>query len=231
MVTDGESQPLRRTFYEAWATRASDRGPSAGRFDNGETMQQILRLRHEAAQLLDFKSYAEYALANRMAHTVPEVMDFLHELVLAARPAGANELAELERFAGRKLEPWDIGYFSERLQHSRFSISQEELRTYLPLPRVLAGLFEVAERLFGVRIRERTDVALWDSSARYSMCKAPTEHRSPASILMLMHARTSAAVPGWMTVSVVRLWGAVPYCQWPIWSAISCRPARAAPRC
>ncbi|HLK70387.1 MAG TPA: M3 family metallopeptidase [Steroidobacteraceae bacterium] len=167
VVTDGESQTLRRAFYEAWVTRASDRGPTAGRFDNGEVMQQILRLRHEAAQLLDFASYADYALANRMAHTVPEVMDFLQQLLRAARPAGASELAELERFAGRTLEPWDIAYFSERLQQSRFRISQEELRAYLPLPRVLEGLFEVAERLFAVRIRERGDVALWHPSARY----------------------------------------------------------------
>ena len=167
VLTDAESEPLRRAFYEAWATRASDRGPSAGRFDNGETMQQILKLRHEAAQLLDFASYADYALANRMAHTVPEVMDFLRQLVRAARPAGAAELAELERFAGRRLESWDMSYYSERLQQSRFRISQEELRAYLPLPRVLAGLFEVAERLFGVRIRERHDVSLWDPSARY----------------------------------------------------------------
>ncbi|HWG76074.1 MAG TPA: M3 family metallopeptidase [Steroidobacteraceae bacterium] len=167
VVTDADSEPLRRAFYEAWATRASDRGPSAGRFDNGETLQQILKLRHEAARLLDFASYADYALANRMAHTVPEVMDFLHELVRAARPAGAAELAELERFAGRQLAAWDVSYFSERLQQSRFRISQEQLRAYLPLPRVLAGLFEVAERLFDVRIRERTDVALWDPGARY----------------------------------------------------------------
>ena len=167
VITDAESVPLRRIFYEAWATRASDRGPTAGRFDNGETLQQILQLRHEAARLLDFSSFADYALANRMAHTVPEVMDFLRRLVRAARPAGAAELAALERFAGRKLEAWDIGYYSERLQQSRFDISQEELREYLPLPQVLSGLFEVAERLFGVRIRERTGVALWDPSARY----------------------------------------------------------------
>ncbi len=73
VVTDGESEQLRRAFYEAWATRASDQGPSAGKFDNGAVMEDILRLRHEAAQLLDFASYADYALANRMAHTVPEV--------------------------------------------------------------------------------------------------------------------------------------------------------------
>ncbi len=167
VMTDGESEPLRRAFYEAWATRASDRGPSAGQFDNGPVMRDILRLRHEAARLLDFASYADYALANRMAHSVPEVLDFLRQLVRAARPAGAAELSALEQFAGRTLAAWDVSYYSERLQKSRFNISQEQLREYLPLPRVLAGLFEVAERLFDVRIRERADVPLWHPSARY----------------------------------------------------------------
>jgi oligopeptidase A len=167
VMTDGESEPLRRAFYEAWATRASDRGPSAGQFDNGPVMADILRLRHEAARLLQFASYADYALANRMAHTVPEVLDFLRQLVRAARPAGIAELAALEQFAGRTLAAWDLSYYSERLQKSRFDISQEQLRQYLPLPRVLAGLFEVAERLFGVRIHERKDVPLWHPSARY----------------------------------------------------------------
>ena len=167
VMSDGESQPLRRVFYEGWATRASDRGPSAGRFDNGTVMEDILRLRHEAARLLDFASYADYALASRMAHTVPEVMEFLRSLVRAARPAGAAELSELQRFAGHPLAAWDINYYSERLQHSRFAVSQEELRDYLPLPRVLAGLFEVAEKLFDVHIREREGVPVWHPDVRY----------------------------------------------------------------
>lgn len=173
-VTDAESEPLRRAFYEAWTTRASDQGPSAGRFDNGAVMEEMLRLRHEAARLLDFPSFAEYALANRMARTVPEVMDFLRQLVRAAKPAGAAELDELERFAGHKLEAWDITYYSERLQHSRYAVSQEQLREYLPLPRVLTGLFEVAEKLFGVRIREHDGVPVWHPDARYFEVQSPS---------------------------------------------------------
>ncbi len=118
-------------------------------------MEDILRRRHEAARLLDFGNFAEYALATRMAHSVAEVLKFLHELAGAARAAAQAEFAELEAFAGRKLAAWDVGFYSERLQRERFNVSQEELRPYFPLPRVLAGLFEVAERLFGVRISER----------------------------------------------------------------------------
>jgi oligopeptidase A len=166
VVTDAESEPLRRAFYEAWTTRASEQGPNASRWDNSPVMEEILKRRHEAARLLDFGNYAEYALATRMAHSVEEVLKFLHELAGAARTAAQAEFAELEAFAGRKLAAWDVGFYAERLQRQRFSVSQEELRPYFPLPRVLAGLFEVAERLFGVRIRERPGAAVWHPDAR-----------------------------------------------------------------
>ncbi|MBV6416878.1 MAG: Oligopeptidase A [Steroidobacteraceae bacterium] len=167
VITDAESPALRRDFYEAWTTRASDRGPLAGRWDNTQTMEDILRLRHEAARLLDFDSFAAYALATRMAKTVPEVIGFLRELSRAARPAALREFAELETFAGGRLEPWDVAFQAERLQRSRYTVSQEELRPYFPLPRVLTGLFGVVERLFGIHIIERTDVPVWHPDVRF----------------------------------------------------------------
>jgi len=166
VVTDAESEPLRRAFYEAWTTRASDQGPNAGRWDNSAVMEEILRRRHEAARLLNFNNYADYALATRMAHSADEVLKFLHELAGTARAAAQAEFAELEAFAGRKLAAWDVGFYAERLQRERFSVSQEELRPYFPLPRVLAGLFEVAARLFGVRIQERAGAPVWHPDAR-----------------------------------------------------------------
>jgi oligopeptidase A len=167
VVTDAESAELRRAFYEAWTTRASDRGPTAGRWDNSTVMEEILRRRHAVARLLDFPNYAQYALATRMAHSVDEVLGFLHELAAAARGAALAEFAELEKFAGRRLAAWDVGFYAERLQRERFRVSQEELRPYFPLPRVLAGLFEVAERLFGVRIRERAGAPVWHPDVRF----------------------------------------------------------------
>jgi len=167
VATDAESAELRRAFYEAWTTRASDRGPTAGRWDNSAVMEEILRRRHEVARLLDYPDYAQYALATRMAHSVDEVLGFLHELVGAARAAAQAEFAELEAFAGRKLAAWDVGFYAERLQRERFRVSQEELRPYFPLPRVLNGLFEAAERLFGARIRERAGAPAWHADVRF----------------------------------------------------------------
>ncbi|HEX6397167.1 MAG TPA: M3 family metallopeptidase [Steroidobacteraceae bacterium] len=167
VMQDADSEKLRRDFYEAWSTRASDRGPSAGQYDNTQVMAEILALRHEAAQLLDFPNFAAYALATRMAPSTGAVFDFLHELARVAKPAASREFADLEAFAGRKLNAWDVPYYAEKMQASLFSISQEELRPYFPLARVLAGLFAVAERLFGVKIVERSGVPVWHADARF----------------------------------------------------------------
>jgi oligopeptidase A len=197
VVTDAESESLRRVFYEAWSTRAAGLGTNAGIYDNTAVMEDILRLRHEAARVLDFKSYAEYALANRMARTVPEVTGFLNDLVRSAKPAGADEFTELEQFAGRQLNAWDVTFYSERLQQQRYSVSQEELREYLPLPRVLEGLFEVAEKLFDVRIRERTGVALWHPDARYFEVRSPSGI-AVASFYLDAYARPHKRSGAWM---------------------------------
>jgi oligopeptidase A len=167
VITDAESPGLRRAFYEAWVTRASDKGPTAGRLDNSQVMEEILKRRHELATLLEFPSYAHYALSTRMAHSVEEVLQFLRELARSSRPAAARELAELSDLAGQQLQPWDVSFYAERLQRARYAVSQEELRPYFTLPKVLAGLFHVAEQLFGVRIRERQGVAVWHPDVRY----------------------------------------------------------------
>jgi oligopeptidase A len=102
-----------------------------------------------------------------MAKSTGEVFTFLEQLRLASRAAAEQELRELEQFAGAKLAAWDVRYWSERLQRERHCVSQEQLRPYFSLPRVLDGLFDVAQRLFGVRITERGGVPVWHPDARY----------------------------------------------------------------
>jgi oligopeptidase A len=167
VMTSAESAVLRRDIYEAWVTRGSDSGPSAGRFDNGPIIAEVLPLRHELAQLLGFQSYAEYALATRMAKNPKQVTSFLDDLARRCLPAGRQEFSNLEEFAGRKLNAWDVAFYSEKLQESRFKVSQEALRPYFPLPKVLAGLFALTERLYGITVRERDGVSVWHPSVRY----------------------------------------------------------------
>jgi oligopeptidase A len=203
VVTDAESRELRKAFYEAWSTRASDQGPSGGRWDNSQVMEDILARRHEAAQLLGFKSYAEYALATRMARSVEEVIAFLEELSGTARAAAAREFAELQEFAGQELEAWDVGFYAERLQRSRYSVSQEELRPYFCLPRVLAGLFSVAERLFDIRIRQREGVALWHADVRFFEI-TDAAGRAVGSFYLDAYARANKRSGAWMDECVGR---------------------------
>jgi len=167
VVTHADSAALRQEFYEAWVTRASDQGPLAGRHDNTSTLIAILAHRRELSQILGFENYAELSLATKMAKDPQEVMDFLHGLARHYAPAARLELERLQQFAGRTLEPWDVPYYSERLLLQEHAISEEALRPWFPLPRVLEGLFAIAHRLYGIRITEQSDVALWHADARY----------------------------------------------------------------
>jgi oligopeptidase A len=118
-------------------------------------MERILALRHEQAQLLGFANYAERSLARKMARSADEVLTFLHDLAARSRPQAERELAELEAFAAdehdqRDLQPWDIAYYSEKLRQQRYRITQEEVKPYFPVDRVIPGMFEVVGRLYGV---------------------------------------------------------------------------------
>jgi oligopeptidase A len=167
VMTSAESEQLRRDIYEAWVTRGSELGPSAGRFDNGPIIAELLPLRHELARLLGFKNFADYALATRMAKSTKQVLSFLEDLARRCMPAAREEFSDLEEFAGRKLNAWDLAFYSERLQESRFKVSQEALRPYFPLPKVLAGLFALTQRLYGITVREHPGISVWHRSVRY----------------------------------------------------------------
>jgi oligopeptidase A len=167
-----DDRALRREIYEAYVTRASDRGPYARRWDNSPIMERILALRHEMAQLLGFPSYAHYSLARKMAKTPEQVLGFLNDLARRSRAVASKELDELREFATRMhgvtdLSAWDIPYYSEKLRQHKFEFSQEDLRPYFPAPQVMAGLFAVVRRLYGISIRERSGPPVWHPDVRY----------------------------------------------------------------
>lgn len=171
IMLHSENRELREEFYTAYATRASDQGPKAGEWDNSELMQKILTARLELAQLLGFDNYAEYSLATKMAQSTDQVVQFLEDLAERSRPQAAKELEELRQFAREEggmetLEAWDMTYYGEKLKQARFNISQQELRPYFPLPRVLEGLFAVTERLFSVKVRELEEFDTYHSDVR-----------------------------------------------------------------
>lgn len=172
VMTYAEDRALRQEMYWAYATRASDQGPHAGKFDNTQVMQRVLELRLEQAKLLGFANYAERSLAKKMAHSTQTVLEFLNDLAAKSRPQALADLAELKAFASEQgladLQPWDIAYYSEKLRQQRYQITQEELRPYFPVDQVLNGLFDLASRLFGIRIQlAEPQPELWHADARF----------------------------------------------------------------
>jgi len=167
VVTHAENRNLRHRFYRAWSTRASDRVETGTEFDNTDIIEKILALRHEAAELVGFDNFAEYSLASKMAGSVAEVMAFLEELAHRSRTAAQGELQELERFAGQALAAWDIAFYSEKLREERYSVSDDELRPYFPLERVLDGLYSLVEQVYGLKVERLQGVDTWRPEVRY----------------------------------------------------------------
>jgi oligopeptidase A len=166
-----ENRALREELYTAYVTRASENGPSAGLYDNGASMQQIMALRHEAAQLLGYGNYAERSLATKMADTTEQVIGFLNDLAARSKPAGERELEEVRKFAAAQghedLQAWDIPYYSEQLRQQKYAISQEELKPWFPEPRVVNGLFTIVERLYGLQIDAVEGIDTWHEDVRF----------------------------------------------------------------
>ena len=171
VMSFAEDTDLRAEVHQAWSTRASDQGPNAGEFDNAPCIDEILALRHEMACLLGFEDYASLSLATKMARDNEQVLNFLEDLAAKAKPFAEKEVSTLKAFAAERghaqLEPWDYGYFSERLKETEFDIDQEALRPWFPLPRVLDGLFSITGELFDFEVSEVKDADLWHEEASF----------------------------------------------------------------
>ena len=170
VMTYANDRALREELYAAYCTRASDQGPNAGQNDNGPVMQEILALRQELAKLLGFGNYAELSLASKMAETTDQVLSFLRDLGVRGKPFAEQDLRELQAFAAEQgcneLQSWDVGYYSEKLREQRYSISQEILRAYFPIDKVLTGLFAIVEKLYGIQINELSGFDTWHPDVR-----------------------------------------------------------------
>ena len=207
VVTHADDRELRKSVYRAWVTRASDQADYSPGHDNSALMEQILALRHEAANIIGYANFAAYSLATKMARSVDEVREFLIELLRHSRDAARRELQELETFAGRPLEPWDIAYYSEKLRHQKYSISDEALRPYFPLPRVLSGLFSVVEKLYGIRIMPVTGIDAWEPHVAFYRL-IDRSGREVGGFFTDFYARSSKRSGAWMDQCLNRLWNA-----------------------
>lgn len=171
VITYAEDRALREEFYQAYVTRASDQGPNAGQFDNSAIMDELLILRHEKAQLLGFDNYAQLSLATKMAESTDQVIEFLGDLVNRGYQQAQNEVETLKAFAKsefglQEIAPWDVPYLSEKKRKAQYDLSQEELRPYFPQDTVMAGVFSIVQRLYGVRFEAMPEADTWQDDVQ-----------------------------------------------------------------
>ena len=219
-----DNRDLREQLYRAYVTRASEFGKpehpqgvghgckdaeasTTVHLDNTPLIGSILRLRREAAELLGFKSYAEVSLAAKMADTPTEVLKFLDELGVRARPYAEKDYAELKAFARDELgladlQAWDTTYASEKLSIARYSFSDQEVKQYFPEPRVLAGLFKLIETLYGLHVREDS-APVWHPDVKFYTLYDRAGQRIGQFYLDL-YARASKRGGAWMDDVITR---------------------------
>jgi oligopeptidase A len=213
LMTYADDRELRKEVATAFSTRASDFGPNAGKWDNAEVMAKILDLRVEKAHLLNYDSYAKLSLAKKMAASPEQVLDFLNELAEKAYPQARREFFELSAFAREhlaldKLEPWDVAYASEKLKQHSYHFSQEVLKPYFPVNRVIAGLFETVQRLFDVSFCERTDFDTYHPDVKFF--EIIDDGKPIAGFYLDLYAREGKRGGAWMDVCRSRMEGQLP---------------------
>jgi len=201
-----ENRALRKRLYEAYITRASELAPQYGQgqmaWDNTQNMLDQLRLRSEEAKMLGFANYAALSLAPKMARSVAEVDHFLSDIAQRARPFAERDWQELLSFAKDHLQlddglqPWDIAFASEKLKQARYAFSENELKQYFPLSKVLEGLFRVIQTLFGVTI-EPADLPTWHQDVQ-SFAIRNTQKNILAYFYLDPYARPGKRGGAWM---------------------------------
>jgi oligopeptidase A len=205
-----DDRELRETLYRESATRASEFGKPE--WDNTALIARIVELRRELAQLLGYASYAEVSLVPKMAESPAQVLSFLDDLARRARPFAEKDVAELRAFAREKLrlaslEAWDVGYVSEKLRLERYAFSDQEVKQYFPEDVVLAGLFRVAETLYGIAIRP-AQAPLWHEDVRFFEVRTRDGEGGGGALVgqfyMDLYARDTKRGGAWMDDAISR---------------------------
>ena len=209
VMTYSEKRKFREEMYQAFTTRASNKGPNAGEFDNTQVMTEILTARKELADILGFNNYAEISIADKMAETTEEVLNFLNNLVEKSRPQAKNEYKALQEFAKKtcsisSLEAWDIMYVSEKLKQKEYGISQEELKPYFPAEKVIKGLFEIVKRLYGITISEKSGIDVWHKDVKFYEI-TDKNNKLRGQFYLDLYARNNKRGGAWMDECISRM--------------------------
>jgi oligopeptidase A len=199
-----DNRELRETLYRAYATRASEF--SKPEWDNTPIIAQILKLRHEAAQLLGFDNYAELSVATKMADSAQHVKSFLQDLAVKAKPFALRDKIELEQYAAKlgiaDMQAWDVSYVSEKLREDKYAFSDLEVKQYFPESKVLAGLFRVVETIFGIHVN-KSSAPVWHDDASFYDIK---DHQGEliGQFYLDLYARNNKRGGAWMDEAITR---------------------------
>jgi oligopeptidase A len=173
VITYAQSRALRKQIYDAYATRASDRGITDKKWNNASNMVEIVSKRQEKANILGFDNYAEYSLETKMAGSVEQVVDFLNDLAQRSRVAANSEVKERQEYAESlgfegELQAWDYTYYGEKLKQHNYQISEEDLKPYFSAENVINGLFEIVKVLYSIDIeKSNNEIEVWDESVGF----------------------------------------------------------------
>jgi oligopeptidase A len=200
-----DNRELRQRLYHAYVTRASEFGNPA--WDNTALITEILKLRREQAQLLGFKTFAELSLEPKMADTPEQVLGFLEELAVRAKPYAERDLDELREFAARQLklaelQSWDVAYASEKLRVARYAFSDQEVKQYFPEQQVLAGMFRVVETLYGLCFAA-DEAPRWHEDVRFFSIRN-ADGALVGQFYLDLYARPSKRGGAWMDDAITR---------------------------
>ena len=206
-----EERGLRERMYHAYVTRASEFGTP--QWDNTPLIEQILKLRKRLANLLGFASFAELSLEPKMADSPAQVLTFLNDLAARVKPFARRDYEELQRFARERLElsdlqAWDISWASEKLRVERYAFSEQEVKQYFPESKVLPGMFQLVEKLYGVRI-VASQAPTWHPDVRFFDIREPGRSPTQAGALIGqfyvdLYARPSKRGGAWMDDAMSR---------------------------
>ena len=187
-----ENRELRRQMYMAYNTLCTHKN----KWNNIEICRKLVNLRLEYAQLLGYKTYADYVLEDRMAENTENVYKLLHELIDAYKPVALKELRELNE--GMEVEPWDFSYLSNKLQQKKYNLDSEKLRPYFELEKVKEGVFGLATRLYGITFKRNKDIPVYHEDV-----EAYEVHNEDGSLLAVFYCdffpRKSKKSGAWMT--------------------------------
>ena len=188
-----DNRAKREEIWRAYSSRCSE-----GKFDNNENIKKLVRLRIERAQLLGYKTHADFVLDNRMAKTADAVYDLLTKVWNPALAKAKQEAAMYQKIAGKdKVEPWDWRYYTEKIRKAQYDLDEDSLRPYFSLPNVQEGAFMVANKLFGLTFKQNKDIPVYDKDA---VAYEVIDNEKVIGILYLdYYTRSSKSSGAWMT--------------------------------